>query len=99
TVIDEAFRRSACWLAPILCFTMEEAWTCRFPEAETSVHLELFPATPSSWRDPGAIATWGRVRTLRRVVTGALEIARRDKVIGASLEAAPVLYVTDPNDA
>jgi isoleucyl-tRNA synthetase len=36
---------------------------------------------------------------LRRVVTGALEIARRDKVIGASLEGAPVLFVSDSGDA
>ncbi|HXJ00960.1 MAG TPA: zinc finger domain-containing protein [Micropepsaceae bacterium] len=41
---------------------------------------------------------WNRVRALRRVVTGALEIARRDKVIGASLEAAPTLYVEDAGD-
>jgi isoleucyl-tRNA synthetase len=39
------------------------------------------------------------VRDLRRVMTGALEIARRDKVIGASLEAAPTLYVADAKDA
>ena len=39
------------------------------------------------------------MRALRRVVTGALEIARRDKVIGASLEAAPTLYVESADDA
>ena len=33
------------------------------------------------------------VLEIRRVVTGALEIARRDKVIGSSLEAAPILYL------
>jgi len=58
-----------------------------------------FPATPSSWRDSGTIATWNRIRSLRRVVTGALEIARRDKIIGASLEAAPMFYVADPRDS
>ena len=45
------------------------------------------------------VEKWSRIRELRRVVTGALEIARRDKVIGASLEAAPVLYVEDERDA
>jgi isoleucyl-tRNA synthetase len=39
------------------------------------------------------------VRGLRRVVTGALEIARKDRVIGASLEAAPVLYLEDDRNA
>jgi isoleucyl-tRNA synthetase len=99
TALDEVFRRVVCWLAPILCFTMEEAWTCRYPEEDASVHLELFPPTPSSWRDSGTIATWNRIRSLRRVVTGALEIARRDKIIGASLEAAPMFYVADPRDS
>jgi isoleucyl-tRNA synthetase len=96
TVTDEAFRRVVTWLAPILCFTMEEAWTLRFPNE--SVHLHQFPETPASWKDAALVEKWNRIRTIRRVVTGALEIARRDKVIGASLEAAPLVYVTDDAD-
>jgi isoleucyl-tRNA synthetase len=99
TIMDETFRRVVTWLAPILCFTMEEAWSCRFPEIRSSVHLELFPDTPEAWASENVISKWDRIRTLRRVVTGALEIARRDKVIGASLEAAPVLYMSDLLDA
>ncbi len=96
TVTDELFRRIVIWLAPILCFTMEEAWTQRFPD--TSVHLQLFPETPVNWAAPALIEKWNRIRTLRRVVTGALEVARRDKIIGASLEAAPILYLSEPAD-
>jgi isoleucyl-tRNA synthetase len=96
TVIDEIFRRVVTWLAPILCFTMEEAWTLRFPD--DSVHLQSFPATPAEWQAPALIEKWNRIRALRRVVTGALEIKRRDKIIGASLEAAPILYVSDESD-
>jgi len=33
---------------------------------------------------------------VRRAVTAALEVQRTDKVIGASLEAAPVVHVNDP---
>jgi isoleucyl-tRNA synthetase len=98
-VIDEIFRRVVTWFAPILCFTMEEAWLLRFPGEKESVHLQLFPKTPEGWSDRALVDKWDRIRTLRRVVTGALEIARRDKVIGASLEAAPVLFVSDPADA
>ena len=98
TVIDALFRRVVTWLAPILCFTMEEAWVTRFGENST-VHLETFPPTPPEWADEALLAKWARVRSLRRVVTGALEIARRDKTIGASLEAAPVLYVESTEDA
>jgi isoleucyl-tRNA synthetase len=91
TVLDETFRRVVTWLAPVLCFTMEEAWTLRFPE--DSVHLHTFPETPHAWHEPALVEKWNRVRAIRRVVTGALEIARRDKVIGASLEAAPLIYL------
>ncbi len=99
TTTDEIFRRVVTWLAPMLCFTMEEAWLLRFPGESESVHLHTFLETPSAWAAPALIEKWNRIRTLRRVVTGALEIARRDKVIGASLEAAPVLYVSDEADA
>ncbi len=98
TVTDEVFRRVTTWLAPILCFTMEEAWVSRFG-AEASVHLETFFETPTEWANESLLTKWQRVRALRRVVTGALEVARRDKVIGASLEAAPVLYVEAAEDA
>jgi isoleucyl-tRNA synthetase len=91
TVLDETFRRVVTWLAPVLCFTMEEAWTLRFPD--DSVHLHTFPETPAAWHEPALVEKWNRVRAIRRVVTGALEIARRDKVIGASLEAAPLIYL------
>ena len=33
---------------------------------------------------------------MRRVVTGALEIERADKRIGSSLEADPIVHVSDP---
>ncbi|HVV63928.1 MAG TPA: isoleucine--tRNA ligase [Rhizomicrobium sp.] len=97
-VLDEIFRRVVAWLAPILCFTMEEAWTLRFPGEEESVHLQSFPETPKTWRAPELIEKWERIRAIRRVVTGALEVARRDKVIGASLEAAPLVYLDDEED-
>ena len=93
TATDEIFRRVVMWLAPLLCFTMEEAWLLRFPGEDESVHLQTFPETPDGWRNDALLKKWDRIRTLRRVVTGALEIARRDKVIGASLEARPVLFV------
>jgi len=78
---------------------MEEAWLLRFPGADESVHLQTFPETPDAWKNDALIQKWDRIRALRRVVTGALEIKRRDKIIGASLEARPVLYVTDTKDA
>ena len=94
TVIDQAFRCVATWIAPILAFTAEEAWLARYPQAE-SVHLETFPKVPAEWRDEALAERWAKVRRVRRVVTGALEIERAQKRIGASLEAAPVVHIAD----
>ncbi|MEM9046140.1 MAG: isoleucine--tRNA ligase [Pseudomonadota bacterium] len=92
-VMQALFDRLTTWLAPILCFTMEEVWLNRNPGEDSSVHLEDFPETPKEWLDAALASKWAGIREARRVVTGALELARRDKVIGASLEAAPILYV------
>ena len=51
---------------------------------------------PRGGRDEPLAAKWAQVRAARRVVTAALEVQRADKVIGASLEAAPVVHVRDP---
>jgi len=99
TVMDMVFHALVTWLAPILPFTMEEVWLTRFPSETDSVHLRTFWNAPAGSEDEALAAKWDRIRDLRRVVTGALEIARRDKTIGASLEAAPTLVLADAADA
>ncbi|MGD0418197.1 MAG: isoleucine--tRNA ligase [Xanthobacteraceae bacterium] len=94
TVLDQVFRCTVTWLAPMLCFTAEEAWLAHDPAAP-SVHLEAFPAVPASWRDEPLAEKWRELRNLRRVVTGALELERAAKRIGSSLEAAPIVYVAN----
>jgi len=96
TVLDILFHRLTTWLAPVLVFTMEEVWLERFPGEDSSVHLVDIPETPAAWRNDDLAAKWAKIRSARRVVTSALEIQRRDKVIGASLEAAPVVHARDP---
>jgi isoleucyl-tRNA synthetase len=68
-------------LAPALPFTAEEAW--KFLGHETSVHTELFPKT----EEPASPGPWKELLRLRGAVNEKLEAARRDKVIGKSLEA------------
>ena len=96
TVLDHLFRATVIWLAPMLCFTAEEAWLARDPAAQ-SVHLEQFPDVPQSWRDDALAEKWRKLRNVRRVVTGALELERAAKRIGSALEAAPIVYVADPD--
>jgi len=93
TVLDLLYHRLTTWLAPVLTFTMEEVWLERNPGAESSVHLVDMPTTPTTWFNPDLAIKWAIIRKVRRVVTGALEVERREKNIGSSLEAAPVVYV------
>ncbi|MDP3255702.1 isoleucine--tRNA ligase [Bosea sp. (in: a-proteobacteria)] len=100
TVVDHLFRCLTTWLAPILVFTAEEAWLERYPEQKTldgSVHLELFAQAPAAWLDPELAERWSKIRKVRRVVTGALELERAAKRLGSSLEAAPQVFVSDPD--
>ncbi len=96
TVLDLVFERLTAWLAPVLCFTMEEAWESRFPGAPAN-SLRVFPPTPGAWRDDAEAARWARVERVTRAVTGALEIERREKRIGGALEAAPRVHIADPD--
>ena len=93
-IVRHLFDNLVTWLAPMLPFTTEEAWLARYPNA-VSVHLEQFRDIPAEWKNEELAAKWRKVRQVRRVITGALEIERREKRIGSSLEAAPVVYVTD----
>ena len=95
TVLDILFHRLTTWLAPVLVFTMEEVWLERFGGEDSSVHLIDIPETPAAWLNPELAEKWAMIRRVRRVVTAALEVQRTEKVIGASLEAAPVLYLAD----
>jgi isoleucyl-tRNA synthetase len=97
TAIDIVCSAVLKWLAPVLSFTCDEAWRLYRPDAEPSVHLTLFPEGLQSFRDDGLAKKWEIIRKIRRVVTGALEVERAAKRIGSSLEASPVIYISDWN--
>ena len=54
--------------------------------------MRVFPAVPAEWKNEAEAARWSKLRDLRRVVTGALEIERVEKRIGSALQAAPTVY-------
>jgi len=95
TVMDLVFERLTAWLSPVIPFTLEEAWTTRYPDSGSN-SLRVIPQTPAAWRDDAEADRWAKVERVTRVVTGALEIERRDKRLGAALEAAPVVHIADP---
>ena len=92
TVLDTLYNCLVTWLAPITCFTAEEAWLARHPGEDSSVHMQQFPTIPDEWRDQALADKWVKVRTLRRVITGALEVERAAKKIGASLQGSPRVW-------
>ncbi len=96
TVIDILFEHVVRMIAPMLAFTAEEAFWSRYPDVDDSIHLKTFLPVPEEWTDAELAAKWEKIRRVRSVITGALEIERKEKRIGSSLEAAPVVYVSDP---
>ena len=96
TVMAAVLERLLTWLAPVMPFTMEEAFLeSHLKDRAESVHLLQFAETPEGWKDDVLAARWAKIFTVRRVVTGALEVERREKRIGASLEAAPKVHIAD----
>ncbi|WP_375629739.1 MULTISPECIES: isoleucine--tRNA ligase [unclassified Bartonella] len=93
-VVREIFERMVTWLAPMLPFTMEEAWLERYPGSQ-SVHLEQFRSVPEEWQNQSLAERWKKIRQVRKVVTGALELERANKRIGSSLEAAPIVFISN----
>lgn len=90
TVFDILLDTLCKWLAPFLVFTAEEAWSFR---NKTSVHLEQFPTIPAGWRNDALAVKWAQIRAARKLVTEVLEVERKAKTIGSSLEASPVLVL------
>jgi isoleucyl-tRNA synthetase len=95
TVMEAVYERLTIWLSPLAPFTMEEAWAVRFPDAGSN-SLRVFPDTPDAWRNDAEAARWAKVEQVTRAVTGALEVERREKRIGGALEAAPKVWIGDP---
>jgi len=96
TAMAHVFDRLTIWLSPLAPFTMEEAWTTRFP-AEGSNTFRVMPPTPDIWCNPTEAERWSKVERVLGVVNGALEVERREKRLGAALEAAPRVHIESPD--
>ncbi|MDC0348968.1 isoleucine--tRNA ligase [Alphaproteobacteria bacterium] len=93
TVLHTVFRYLCKWLAPILTFTIEEAWTTYFPES--SIFLQTFDGIPPQWHQPSLGSKYKLLRNIRRVVTGAIEEKRAKGEIKSSLQAQVTIAVKD----
>ena len=76
-------------MAPVLSFTAEEIWQ-GIPERQRetdSVHLTQFPKADPRYRDTELEKRWEQLLDVRSKVQAELENKRREKLIGAPLEA------------
>ncbi|WP_374284450.1 isoleucine--tRNA ligase [Novosphingobium sp.] len=98
TVLDTLFHALIRYAAPVLVFTAEEVWGSRYPDGG-SVHLLEWPVVPSigeifesaafdkpSVVEGAQLSEWEALRRVREAVQKEIELLRRDKVIGSSLE-------------
>ena len=97
TVLDLLFDYLVRWFAPILCFTAEEVRKSRFPDLNNSIHEMQFLDVKNEWNNSELFEKWESIRSIRKVVTGAIELERKEKRIGSSLEAKPILFISDDN--
>jgi isoleucyl-tRNA synthetase len=81
-------------MAPILSFTAEEVWQYLPAAAREmeSVHLAKFPSVETRYLDSDLVSRWERLLAVREEVARVLEMARKERQIGSSLEAEVKLY-------
>jgi len=99
TAMHRIARAIATLAAPILPFTAEEVWEALPGRKEESVHLARFDGLDDVPEDSIPQAAWDRLTRLREEVAVMLEEARRDKIIGSSLEGAVALTHHDGLEA
>jgi len=99
TAIHHIFHALVRLLAPILCFTTDEAWSYATAGREytadgSSVHLQDWPAVPDTWRDAQTAADFEQLLAVRAQVFLHIETRRAAGELGKSLDA--VITVSGP---
>ncbi|MEA3432675.1 MAG: isoleucine--tRNA ligase [candidate division WOR-3 bacterium] len=96
TVLYELMRTLSVIFAPIIPFTTEEVW--QKAGLSGSVHLQDFPIGDKSLIDEALISEWEKLTAIREKVLLPLEVARRDELIGNSLEAKVRIFARDADE-
>ncbi len=87
TILDGLLRL----MSPILSFTAEEAWESLYGQGsrhEEEIHFVTAKPPPAVDFPPELDEKWSRLLKIRAEITKVLELARQQKEIGHSLEAA-----------
>ncbi len=96
TALNEILSVLVRLMAPILSFTADEVWQyLNHEKRNPNVHADLFIPVKKKYQDPKLGESWNNIIKVRKEVTKALEIARKEKVIGHSLDASVILGLSD----
>lgn len=97
TVLLEILEGLTTLMAPIIPFTTEEVWKYlpKSREKSSSIHLMSFPEVKKEYLDEDLNNRWQKIWEVRSIVTKALEDARRQRLIGLSLDAQVDLYLPE----
>jgi isoleucyl-tRNA synthetase len=84
-------------LAPILTFTAEEVWTAMpaWKDKEESIHLTQFPLVIEKYVNAGVGERWKTMIDAKAEIAKAVEQARKEKVIGHSLDARISIAISE----
>jgi len=89
TVMNEILEGLIRLVAPIIPFTADEVWGyVPNQDKAVSVHATQFLPDRDDYKDKALIERWELLLKVRKEITKALELSRKDKVIGHSLDAA-----------
>ena len=93
--MDILFKSLTTWLAPIICFTAEEAWQSRYNDQENSVHLQTYFKSNEEWQNDLIGNKWSEIRELRSAVTTSIEEKRKEGLLGSSLQAKVIIEANE----
>ena len=93
TALDEISGTLVRLIAPILSFTAEEIW--RFTGQSGSVHTDRYRRPPEPCNNPDVGERMDMLVAIKQDVLKALEVKRKEKMIGTPLEAEIELYVNN----
>jgi len=99
TVMSEILNVLVRLMAPILSFTADEIWQYMGSNASgPNVHTDLFIPVKKEYVNPDLAKKWDDIIRIRKEVTKALEVARKDKLIGHSLDASVIIGLTPEHE-
>ncbi|MEB3277926.1 MAG: isoleucine--tRNA ligase [Lyngbya sp.] len=98
TVLAVALENLAKAIAPVLCHMAEDIWqNLPYSTPYLSVFESGWVKLEDNWKQPQLAKFWQKLREIRAKVNQVMEKARKEKMIGSSLEAKVLLYVADEN--